>query len=76
MYAQSVERSFLTELDAILAEASPKDSIWGIGLDASAASEMDPSEWPGQNLLGKILMELRRDFSGKKNSAAERHYSW
>ena len=42
--------------DAILAEASPKDSIWGIGLDASAASEMDPSEWPGQNLLGEGLL--------------------
>ena len=57
--------------NAILAEASPKDTIWGIGLDASAASETDPTEWPGQNLLGKILMELRSEFSGKKAKAAE-----
>ena len=57
--------------DAILAEASPKDNIWGIGVDASAASEMNPSEWPGQNLLGKILMELRTEFSGKKTAPAE-----
>ena len=57
--------------NAILAEASPKDNIWGIGLDASAASEMNPSEWPGQNLLGKILMELRAEFSGKKTAPAE-----
>ena len=40
-------------------------------MDASAASEMDPSEWPGQNLLGKILMELRREFSGIKNPVAK-----
>ena len=57
--------------DAILAEASPKDNIWGIGVDASAASEMNPLEWPGQNLLGKILMELRTEFSGKKTAPAE-----
>ena len=49
--------------DAILAEASPKDTIWGIGLDAAAAAETDPSAWPGQNLLGKILMELRTEFA-------------
>ncbi len=52
--------------DAILAEASPKDTIWGIGLDAVTAAETSPSEWPGQNLLGKILMELREDFAQKK----------
>ena len=56
---------------AILAEASPKDMIWGIGLDASAAAEKDPSEWPGQNLLGQILMELRDEFSSGEPSASE-----
>ncbi len=57
--------------DAILAEASPKDTIWGIGLDAVTAAETNPSEWPGQNLLGKILMELRSEFAGKKAEAAK-----
>lgn len=52
--------------DAILAEASPKDKIWGIGLDAANAAETDPSAWPGQNLLGRILMELRTEF-GERN---------
>ena len=57
--------------DAILAEASPKDTIWGIGLDAVTAVETNPSEWPGQNLLGKILMELRSEFAAKKAAASE-----
>ena len=57
--------------DAILAEASPKDTIWGIGLDAAAAAETSPSEWPGQNLLGKILMELRAEFAAKKTETPE-----
>lgn len=49
--------------NAVMAEANPADMIWGIGLDAKAASEMDPAAWPGQNLLGKILMELRKEYS-------------
>ena len=46
-----------------LAEASPKDKIWGIGIDASTAVGMNEAEWPGKNLLGKILMELRDELS-------------
>lgn len=57
--------------DAILAEASPKDTIWGIGLDAVTAAETNPSEWSGQNLLGRILMELRSEFAEKKVEAAK-----
>lgn len=42
-----------------LAEASPMDVIWGIGLDADAARETPKDLWPGQNLLGQILTEVR-----------------
>ena len=52
--------------NVILAEASPNDRIWGIGLDAAQAASMDKSEWPGQNLLGRALMELRSEFSDAK----------
>ena len=50
--------------DSILAEASPKDNIWGIALDAQAAAKIDSADWPGENLLGKILMEFREAFGG------------
>ena len=42
-----------------LVEASPVDVIWGIGLDAETARVTDPSDWPGQNLLGRILTRVR-----------------
>ena len=48
--------------NAILAEASPLDGIWGIKLSADAAEDVDPSRWPGMNLQGKLLMELREEF--------------
>jgi ribA/ribD-fused uncharacterized protein len=43
----------------VLAEASPLDSIWGIGLAADDPAAHDPARWPGLNLLGFALMEAR-----------------
>lgn len=42
-----------------LVEASPYDRIWGIGLAATNPKAQDPKTWRGQNLLGKILTQLR-----------------
>lgn len=44
----------------ILVEASPVDRIWGIGLAADAPGAGDPACWPGANLLGFALMDVRR----------------
>lgn len=44
---------------AMLAEASPHDRIWGIGLDASDPKAHNPDEWQGSNLLGVALMQVR-----------------
>lgn len=45
--------------DAIMAEASPHDKIWGIGLAANDPNARNPEKWNGQNILGDILMEIR-----------------
>ena len=45
--------------DRILVEASPVDSIWGIGLAADNARAENPQQWNGLNLLGFALMEVR-----------------
>lgn len=42
-----------------IAEASPYDPIWGIGLAPSDPLALDPSNWKGENLLGKVLMRVR-----------------
>jgi hypothetical protein len=45
--------------ESIIVEASPVDSIWGIGMDADHAIRVEPSKWPGLNLLGKAIMKVR-----------------
>ncbi|MEK8029549.1 NADAR family protein [Ideonella sp. DXS29W] len=47
--------------DQVLVEASPFDTIWGIGLSASHDRARDPSQWRGLNLLGFALMQVRAE---------------
>ena len=54
-----------------LVEASPLDTIWGIGLDADAARQTPPHEWPGQNLLGKIVTQVREELRAEFPKEAE-----
>lgn len=44
----------------IIVEASPVDSIWGIGLDTSNSDIFNPDLWMGKNLLGLAIMEARQ----------------
>ena len=44
---------------ATLAEASPTDRIWGIGMSALDPKAKFTRCWNGQNLLGKTLMRVR-----------------
>ena len=45
--------------DRLLAEASPRDTIWGIGLRADDPDAATPSTWLGENLLGSALQQVR-----------------
>lgn len=58
-----LRRRLLETGDAILAEANPKDFIWGIGLSEDDPAATDPARWQGQNLLGQILMAVRTELA-------------
>ena len=46
-----------------IGEASARDKYWGIGTSADTSKANDPSKWPGKNVLGKMLMELRTELT-------------
>jgi len=47
--------------DRPLGEADPRDKDWGIGTSSDTSKAKDPTRWPGENKLGKLLMELRTE---------------
>lgn len=54
-----LKKKLLETKNKMLFEASPYDKIWGIGIEHNVASKLNPSDFEGENLLGKALMEIR-----------------
>jgi hypothetical protein len=50
----------------VLAEASPRDRVWGIGLAAGDERAGSPERWQGLNLLGFALMEVRHQLGASR----------
>jgi ribA/ribD-fused uncharacterized protein len=51
-----------------LIEASPYDSIWGVGLKADDPDIYDTDKWKGHNLLGHCLMDVRTFLGSNQNT--------
>ena len=60
-FSQNLElKDFLISTSPkVLVEASPVDPVWGIGLASDDPQALDAAQWPGRNLLGFALMEVR-----------------
>lgn len=56
---QKLKNYLINTGDRVLVEASPVDTIWGIGLTRDAKNIDNPHTWRGLNLLGFSLMDTR-----------------
>ena len=54
-------RILLETGNALLAECSPFDKKWGIGIDINDPDRLIVAKWKGKNLLGRVLMEVREE---------------
>lgn len=60
-----LKNKLLATNNKTLVEGSPYDKKWGVGLKYDDDRILDESNWQGDNLLGKALMEIREEI--KKN---------
>ena len=58
---KGARRELFESRGKVLVEASRGDRFWGIGLGMGDGRKGDPSKWEGQNVLGRVLMQLRND---------------
>ena len=68
-YKQSeiLKELLLSTGDRTLVEASPYDRIWGIGIGKDDDDCLDENKWKGMNLLGKALMQVRKQLKEEEN---------
>ncbi len=54
--------------NAILGAYFPDDTLMGIGISLDRLESKNPIHWTGQNILGKVLMEIREYLKNKQPS--------
>jgi len=69
-------RELLSTGNAVLAECSPYDKVWGIGLAPDDERVYDTRKWDGKNKLGRILMTLREEFRNWDSDASKGKFEY
>jgi len=54
-----LKQALLDTSGTIMAEASPRDKIWGIGMKETDPNATNRNVWNGTNWLGEVLMRVR-----------------
>jgi len=73
-YRQNPElrRALFSTVGTTLAEASPYDNRWGVGLSVERAAKWGARPFPGRNLLGLLLTGIRDSMLLEKCYESER----
>ena len=56
---QEIKAYLMSTGDRLLVEASPSDSFWGSGFSHALTRSTLPEKYPGKNMLGRLLCEIR-----------------
>ena len=72
----AVNHHLLSTGNIRLAEASPLDTVWGIGLRADDARAKGPRQWRGKILLGEALSAVREEICDTETGMAKPGLRW
>lgn len=73
LQVQSVRNQLLQTGDKILVQASPIDFKYGIGIDIQTAKKTPDSEWKGDNMLGRVLTDVKNEIRKRLYETENRH---
>jgi ribA/ribD-fused uncharacterized protein len=62
---EAFKEALKATIGTTLVEASPYDTVWGIGLSADDPRAWEKETWLGRNLLGVALMRARKEIFGE-----------
>jgi ribA/ribD-fused uncharacterized protein len=57
-----LRKQLLDTGERMIGEADARNTYWGIGTSQTSDKAQHPDKWRGQNKIGKILMDLRKEF--------------
>lgn len=60
---EELKQYLLSTRGKVLAEASPYDKVWGIGLRIDDEMRFNMTKWRGKNLLGEVPMQVRESIN-------------
>jgi len=60
MFGSLEYRKKLESIKGIIVEAVPGDKFWSAGLNADQVLTTPQADWPGENVMGRLHMEMRR----------------
>ena len=63
--------NFLSIGNKRLADASPLDPVWGIGLRADDPRAKNPRQWRGKKMLGEALSGVREEIYDRETGLAQ-----
>ena len=49
--------------ETMLGEASASDPLFGIGMSLRYPKALDPTQWTGTNVCGRLLMDIRNNLN-------------
>ena len=68
--SKAIQDILINTGNEVIAECSPTDRKWGIGIGLDDPKRLNVSKWNGRNLLGRILMEVREELIQERIAAA------